>query len=227
MKRIISLIFLLSMTLNAWAWSERGNSGFSIICDDASQNKFYDAYETEYRYGLKPIYPTVNEECSDKQSCLEVSLQMAKELLKRLPADPKNRFNKFTGVKKFALERIESFVKEANFLNDIEILPVNDAGIGFIPKGCTLRQTIVQRIPLFKHDKRYIISNEYWDQLDTQQKAVGIVHEILYGYYGYVQQESLSSEMVRYFNSLVLADEVKTFSEEEYRLFLNRVYYGN
>ncbi|WP_408096743.1 hypothetical protein ACJVC5_17035 [Peredibacter sp. HCB2-198] len=227
MLRITLFISLFSFALNAWSWSERGNSGFSIICEDPSQNMFYDAYETEQRYGLTPIFPEVNEECSDEASCLGVSLNIAKELLQRLPADPKNRFNKYVGVKKFALERIETFTKEANFLNNIEILPVNDAGIGFIPKNCSLRQTIVQRVPLFKHDKRYIISNEYWNQLDTKQKAVGIVHEILYGYYGYIQHESLSSEMVRYFNSLILADEVKTFTEEEYRLFLNRVYYGN
>lgn len=227
MLRITLFISLFSFALNAWSWSERGNSGFSIICEDPSQNMFYDAYETEQRYGLTPIFPEVNEECSDEASCLGVSLNIAKELLQRLPADPKNRFNKYVGVKKFALERIETFTKEANFLNNIEILPINDAGIGFIPKNCSLRQTIVQRVPLFKHDKRYIISNEYWNQLDTKQKAVGIVHEILYGYYGYIQHESLSSEMVRYFNSLILADEVKTFTKEEYRLFLNRVYYGN
>ncbi|WPU63725.1 hypothetical protein [Peredibacter starrii] len=227
MKRIISLIFLFSVTLNAWAWSERGNSGFSIICEDASQNQFYDAYETKFRYGLDPIFPQVNQECSDRASCLEVSLQIARELLNRLPADPRNRFNKNVGIKKFALERIESFTKEANFLDNIEILPINDAGIGFIPKNCDLRQTVVQRVPLFKHDKRYIISNEYWDQLNIQQQAAGIVHEILYGYYGYIQNEAFSSEMVRYFNSLVLANELKSLTEEEYRLFLNRVYYGN
>ncbi|WPU63717.1 hypothetical protein [Peredibacter starrii] len=219
MRRLFSYIALLGFALNAWSYNERGNSGFTIICENPEENKFYDAYEAEHRYYLTPVYPKFKgDSCLTDGQCLDSAIIIAREFLERLPEGE---------LKEHALLRLKDFVLEVNIKNNIEILPVNDIGIGFIPRKCTLRQTIVQRVPIFVEDFRYIIANDYWKLLSTRQKAVGIVHEILYGYYAVLKIQPESSEKVRYLNALVISGKIKNFTEQRYLKTIQQVYSKN
>lgn len=209
---------VLSFAFNAWSYNERGNSGFSLICDIPDKNQFYDSYEAEQRYNLKPVYPESREFCDTESQCLATSMLIARKFLQRLPVD--------SDLRQYALARLANFTIEISIKEDIEILPVNDVGIGFIPRGCKLRQTIVQRVPKFPEDMRYIISKDYWDLLTIQQKAVAIVHEILYGYYAEIKVEPVSSENIRYLNALIISGKIESYSPTKYKKVIEQVY-GN
>lgn len=218
----MKIVFILSIAIlvitNAQAWSEKGNGGNSIICKDPSQNKFYDAYEAEFRYNLRPIYPEKKEACTTDLQCLAVNKMIAKAMLKRLPDfEPK-------AYKKYLLNRLETFDLEASFLEGIELIPTDDVGIGFIPKDCTLHQTVIQRKPIFSKDSYYLISEDYWKQLDNKQRAVGIIHELLYGYYAFVSINPVSSERIRFMNALIISGEIGTYDQKKYTKLLNQVY---
>ncbi|MCM2349026.1 MAG: hypothetical protein NDI69_03330 [Bacteriovoracaceae bacterium] len=207
--RIFILLTLLGFTLNAMAWSERGNGGNSILCENPADNKFYDAYEAEYRYGLKPIFPKIGQACHDDSSCLDQSIAIARNFIGRLPDTNHS-------LKKFLLEKLNKFKAEINLLDGIELFPVNDMGIGFIPKGCELNQTFIQKRPIFPKDKRYIISNDVWKLLSPHQKAVGIVHELLYYYSVSLSRIPDSSEKIRYLNALIISGEITSYTSIEY-----------
>ncbi len=197
MKRLL-LCSLLCFCFQALAWTERGNGGNIIMCDDPSQDKFYDAFEAEYLYGLKPRFPHSN-----------TSLSVARSLIDRIP-EAGHR------LKVFMSHRLSQFESEASFIDNVILLPVNDIGVTLVPKNCTLHQTIIQREPRFKGDKRYIISNDKWKRLTPEHQAVGIIHELLYSYALHLKRPGTTSELIRYFNALIISGEISSFTNNEY-----------
>ncbi|WP_408096739.1 hypothetical protein ACJVC5_17015 [Peredibacter sp. HCB2-198] len=216
MRKLISCFILLALAVNAWSYNERGNSGFTLICDDPQDNKFFDAWEAEHRYGMIPDYPEVTSECYTTSQCLASALVVARKFLKRLPEK--------TDIRDYAFYRISNFMAEVAIKDNIVIIPVDDIGTGMIPKNCTLRQTIVQKEPIFEEDRRYIISNDYWKLLTTEQRGVGIVHEILYGYYSILKIKPINSEKVRYLNALIISGKVEEMSPASFQKVMNQVY---
>lgn len=209
LMKSIFFVSMLCLSLEAYCWVERGNGGNSIICDNPLENKFYDTYEAEFRYGLNPIFPETELACSDERSCLDQSINTVSILIDRLP-----RY--YVNLKEFLYSKLAIFVEEANFLDNIILLPVDDIGTAFIPKGCQIHQTVIQKEPKYQSDKRYMISNDQWKKLSPNQQAAGILHELLY-YYAITMGGSLqSSEGIRFFNSLILSNEIKNFSKKEY-----------
>lgn len=216
MKKLISCIVLLGLTLNAWSYNERGNSGHSIICDDPSQNMFYDFYEAQVRYGLKTVFPEVrNFECTDEINCLTAASVIARKFLRRLPKG---------ALLDFALLRLANFNMEVNIQDNVDLGQVNDIGISIKPKNCEIKQTIIQRAPRFSEEMRYIINNDYWKQISTKQKAIGLVHEVLYGYYDDLKLKPSSSERIRYLNALIISDTIKSYTGRKFDNLLEQVY---
>ena len=218
--KVFFLFSLLCLCLNALAWSERGNGGNSIICDDPSQNKFYDAYEAEFRYGLKPVFPDTRRKCAGGLSCVNLSMRIARVFIDRLPDDADH-------LKKFMNSRVRRFRDDANFLDNINLLPIEDMGTAFVPKNCNLHQTVVQKPPRFPGDYRYIISNDQWKDLSPNHQAVGIIHELLYLYAGHMKQKIEDSEGIRYFNALIISDEISKLSTKQYAYIYRTVFSGN
>lgn len=208
MKKII-LSSLLCLCFHASAWTERGNGGNTLICADHTQDKFYDTYEAESIYGLKPVFPLTDRFCSDHKSCLKLSLSVAQSLIARIP-EAGHR------LKVFMYYRLSNFEAEANFLDNVILLPVNDIGVTVIPRNCTLYQTVIQREPRFRGDKRYIISNDKWKMLTAHHQAVGIIHELLYSYALHIKRQGVNSELIRYFNALIISGEISSYTNNEY-----------
>lgn len=217
MGKFFICLVAVHISLNSWAWTEKGNGGNSVICERPERNKFYDAYEAEYRYQLKPIFPIPDQSCTTTFDCLEKSISVARLLLQRIPKEPSE-------LKNYLLERIEHFSSEVNILDDIILMTISDTGYGFIPRGCQLHQTVIQRPPIFPTDKRYIISNDFWKLLPPNQQAVGIIHELLYSYLLTFTANPTSSERIRYLNTLIISGEIERMSQEDYLKTLRLVF---
>lgn len=218
--KIFFLYSMLCLSFNALAWSERGNGGNSIICDDPSQNKFYDAYEAEFRYGFRPVFPNPDRVCDDEIVCFNQSIELARVLINRIP---EYDFR----LKEFMHSRLRRFGDETNLLNNVVLISIDDMGTAFIPKNCKLHQTVIQKQPRFPGDKRYIISNDQWKKLTSNHQAVGIIHELLYYYSIYMKRSLQNSEGIRYFNGLIISGEISKLSSKEYSDLYNLVFAGN
>lgn len=227
MKFILGLAMsVLLFSFNAYAGgggsgNEQGNGGFVLDCEFSSagycsSTVFYDTYEAETRYSMKPNFDhNIRwKECFDnggyykEEKCLKYSLQVAKALLQRLAAKDQGLYNLIEA-------HLEAFPKEVKFLPDIVIFPTEDMGIGFIPPNRQLRQLVVQHEPIVDEDPRYIISHDLWIKMNPDQQAAAILHEVIYRQ-ALINQTLKSSQMVRYFNALILSDKISEMTPEKY-----------
>lgn len=226
-KVLISLIFLLTVLLPQGGFSrggdgnEQGNGGFVLVCDEENDSMcmsgiFFDVYEAEQRYSLPANFDhqidlqNCTVQSSPENECFDIAISVALFILQRLEAqDPV-----FFSILK---QHLENFKQEAKFLKDIVILPTEDMGIGFLPPDRELAQLVVQHTPIADEDPRYIISRDLWIFMEPNQQASAILHEIIYRQ-ALVKQTLESSQMVRYFNALLLSGKIETLSKEKYKL---------
>lgn len=60
--KLLLISLSLVMSFHALSLTERGNGGSSLLCTESRKNSFYDSFEAEYRYGLKPNFREVSLE---------------------------------------------------------------------------------------------------------------------------------------------------------------------
>lgn len=199
-------------------WADRGNGGDVIICQKDGYS-MYDVYEAESRYGLTPRYPSVTlvEEGDPVEEKWAMTTEIAQKLIDRLKNVDRPRWEKYSSW-------LQTFRAEARFVSNAELFDVPDTGIGFIPPGCELKQLVIQRDPKFPHDRRYIIAMDHWFWLEPQDAAAGVIHELLYREVAAQRPEVRTSEALRYFNALILADEIGKLTPTEYRELTGRIF---
>lgn len=215
----LSLVLVHSATVLAGTdWAERGNGGDVIVCQKDGHT-MYDAYEAQERYGLTPRYPSVTPapEGDPVEEKWAMTAEIAQKLIDRLMNVDRLRWEKYSAW-------LQTFRAEARFVSNAELFDVPDTGIGFIPPGCELKQLVIQRDPKFPHDRRYIIAMDHWLWLEPQDAAAGVIHELLYREVATLRPEVRTSEALRYFNALILADEIAKLTPAEYRDLTDRVF---
>ncbi|WP_413570075.1 hypothetical protein ACLWBD_06225 [Bdellovibrio sp. HCB117] len=211
MKSFLFLTTFFFLSLSAARSTEFGNGGKGIVCPAAKTVQFYDTYESVQRYVLIPYLKDMNlsvchipevEGWEILVPCLSKSIDLALESLQRVkPFDP---------VFVTELERLlHRFVTEAQFI-DGELFPTTDAGIGFIPQGCELKQLAVQHVSQFKNDSSYFISKPLWTQLSIADRVALLIHEVVYKRALQITPNISSSENVRYYSSYILSTSALT-----------------
>lgn len=113
----------------------------------------------------------------------------------------------------------KSFESETNFIVNEQIIQVPDVGPAFIPIGCQLVQTAVQQDPELPEDFRYTIRKDIWDAMDADNKAILVLHEMIYReVLGQETEQGAgqNSKLVRYFNGYIASDKLKTDSLNAY-----------
>ncbi|MBO9666732.1 MAG: hypothetical protein J7501_07940 [Bdellovibrio sp.] len=220
MKILVLLVTLFSSSLLS-ASTEFGNGGNAIVCADGSAF-MYDAVEATHRYSMLLYFPqdtAAPKNCAvmmgNKVVC-DTGTLTAKALVARLKTLDPELEAKLQVI-------IDSFWAEAQFTIG-DLLPVNDTGLGFTLAGCTLRQLAIQHEPIFPEDSRYFINYHIWNALDDGNKAVMIVHEALYNYALQLNPSLNTSERLRYFNSLIMADRLKNMTPEKYQAIKAKVF---
>ena len=227
---VFSVLFFSTMSFalggGSGSGNEQGNGGFVLKNIDNnlhSEVVFYDTYEAEQRYSLVPIFNhgIAWHQCSESENrpiyapqytakkCLNYALDVALYILKRLEAQDQSLYST---LKSFLF----TFPAEARFLRNITIFPTEDMGIGFIPPKKELKQLVVQHDPVVDEDARYIISDDLWINMNPDQQAAAILHEIIYRQ-ALRQQDLKSSQMVRYFNALLLSGKISLLTPEKYQ----------
>lgn len=217
-NKIFFLVFVASYAHASpqfYDWTEKGNGGDAVICLDTSKNQMYDAFEAEIRHGLSPQFPpSLAEDTSAMPGYsgfqdLDEALRIAGIIIDRAQQTDLSLHKKL----KTALLLFRNRVR---FVAHTNLIDVEDMGMAFLPNDCVIRQLVIQRRPIFPSDRLYTIALDYWKTLNIQNKAVAISHEVLYTV-ALSSRKMESSEAVRYFNALLLADKLKDLEKEDYR----------
>jgi hypothetical protein len=75
-----------------------------------------------------------------------------------------------------------------------------------LPKNCELKQIAIQIRNPDLFDKRYVINQDLWNSLDTDNQAALVLHEIIYRMA--IEQGASDSVGARLINSLIFSDTV-------------------
>lgn len=221
LNSIVSLILLMIPLKFAHAepevadWTEKGNGGDVIVCQDASKNKMYDAFEAEVRHGFQLHLPPSNWPSSTLLANysgledLDEALRISAIIIGRVQQKDPLLYEKLE-------QTLSAFKGRVRFVGNTDLIDIEDMGVGFIPHNCTIQQLVIQRRPKFPTDRLYTVALDYWQTLTIQHKAVAIVHEVIY-HVALKAHPTNSSESVRYFNALLLGDKLKDLSLTDYR----------
>lgn len=216
-KKLISFIFTVFVSvlapLQSQAIGRVGNGGNVIVClkpgsgecygRDKHEAAFYDTFEAEIRYKIKPL--SMYYYVVDPSSAADYAARLLQPIFK-YDKEMANVLNSY----------IASFYADANFVAGIQLMPIPDTGISFIPYHSELRQLVVQREPISALDKRYVISKDLWDLMSNADQAHAMLHEVMYRYALEQKHEVESSEYIRYFNALVISGEVSKLTQKEF-----------
>lgn len=99
-------------------------------------------------------------------------------------------------------------------LSDLTFPDIPDSNHFPLPSNCALRQAAIQQVKVVPHDKKYLINKDVWDYLDENQRAVLVLHEIVYG--EALRHGHETSQKSRYFGSLLFSDEIQKMDESAY-----------
>lgn len=110
-------------------------------------------------------------------------------------------------------DRVASFNAEALFLPNIRLSPASSAGSITTPVGCEVIGVGGQKTPVYVEDKRYVVDQDIWKELDSDHQAVMILGMVL-------QREFSDLAFSRYFNSYLFSDKLTQMTGEQYRSLL-------
>lgn len=185
MKAII-LVFTLFAQLS-WAGGDiEGNGGDVVVCP--GKNPFMlDILEAKYN-GFKV-------DLGDSNLSVEKKLELAIARMRmQLPV--------FADNLSFYLNK---FKEESVFLDDVTLVDIPDSQHVALPTGCHLQQIAIFEDLGIPHRKVYTIDNDLWEMMDNDNKAILILHEVIYRS-AYNHNNSIRS---RYINGLIFSSFFK------------------
>jgi hypothetical protein len=199
---LLAGILLLPVLSNA---NEKGNGGKGVVCRDGSGKvlsaRLLDFFEADTR-GIKI-------DLGDATLSYQQKIGFA---LKRLDALDHFRSIRYTA-------RVSDFMSDQNtkFLSGVTLESTEDSYEIAIPAGCAVEQLIVRKPPQFTEDRLWTVSQDLWNDLDDNNKAGLVLHEIVY-------DEVLTQPVnpqdnsinARYYNSYLSSDKFSSMKLNDY-----------
>ena len=198
MKTLLPMILIMTSHF-ALAGNEIGNGGDVIVCKkNAKINKveFFDLFEGRERRGLKYNLGAANLPWEKK---VEIILQRVRQISPQ-------RAERYAGW-------FKTFISDSEFITSGKLIDIPDTGDGWIPPNCDIEQIVVRRDTHFPNEKIFLVSAELWNFLDNDNKAALVTHElILRELMTNEDHTHKSSVFARYFNEMVIADALSSYS---------------
>ncbi|UYL07807.1 hypothetical protein B9G69_012200 [Bdellovibrio sp. SKB1291214] len=207
-KFLVSVLLVGSIAFPtmAQAWTYVGNAGNVVLCKDTVMG-FYDRFEMALRYKWDWKRAGVGRAYNSERP-VEVSIAAAYlERIKNLSPALYTELNTY----------LSTFIEDANFVDGYLPSVVDDSGVVVLPeKDCTLELLIVQRPAKFPKKTYYTINKIYWDKLQAQDRAVAILHELIYRVILVRGKNPATSEGVRMVNEVILSAKTAEMSAEQF-----------
>ncbi|MAF90432.1 MAG: hypothetical protein CL674_04100 [Bdellovibrionaceae bacterium] len=203
--KLFSFLFFFLVCLSVFAGDRKGNGGDVLICEKGSPFHLWslDWYEMEHRYNLVPKFPGHSSEVKN-----------ALVILNRIKEKSPRRYERLTSL-------VEEFYYRSKFSKH-PLSDVRDSGVYEIPPECGLSQVINQNTDILPASKYYLIDENLWQKLTVPMKTSLILHEAIY------KLESFkTSENLRKYLSLLIADQFSSFSIKKYNESLAALGFSN
>ncbi|MBX3032494.1 MAG: hypothetical protein KF865_01120 [Bdellovibrionaceae bacterium] len=107
-----------------------------------------------------------------------------------------------------------AFRQEAAFVRGKVLSDIPDSDELFLERNCRKEQIIIQKDPKFDQDPRYVIDADLWAAISDDDRAALILHELIWREMRVAG--AVNSVPVRYFNSLIFGDRLKSLSSRDY-----------
>lgn len=186
---------ILELVRSTWE-HEVGNGGDAVVCDDG-RVLMLDLYEGATRYGF--TYDWLSNAASP--------LENVEQVLSHWRAIDPILVDRFS-------QEASAFFQNANFLSDVVLTDIPDSQHIAIPNGCAIKQIAIRREPSFPREKRYTVSQDLWDAMDSANRAGLILHELIYNWA--VTQGHENSINARYLSAFLASTDYSTISPKEY-----------
>jgi hypothetical protein len=204
---ILASLVLTSVNVLARGGDYKGNGGAVIHCPNKLvPYEVVDLYEMRAAHGL-PI----------KFAAGSTYTEILENMFQRIARLNPSRAQMYRGF-------LQSFMTESSMIEnaDLTILPGED-GWGPIEKDCSREQAIVQFITPNLAGKRYFVAKDLWNELNEQNKAALVLHELIYREGLQPQTQFANSIGVRYLNGVYHSEIFETLSLAKYFETLDKV----
>jgi hypothetical protein len=118
-----------------------------------------------------------------------------------------------------------NFFDGVTFTNE-KLEPTPDVDPSILPKGCAIEQIAIQNKntskEVFEHGPIVVINKILWDFMSVEQRAILVLHEIIYHEANISPQES--AEPIRYFNQLLFSGKISTLDSDDYVIALKAMH---
>lgn len=192
MNTLILIISFFVATQSFADGNRVGNGGMGIICKTKPTATLLDFYEGDY----------VPSGAGDANSILKVRFASLKKL------DPKRS--------EIFLKRAEEIRPEFEFRSGVKLSSTGDSAHLFVPKAknCRLSQLIIRRENPSSGVKRFLVDQELWNQLSTENQAGLIAHEVIYEYFFKLGEGD--SRHARQYNLKLFNGELAAMNPDQY-----------
>lgn len=116
---------------------------------------------------------------------------------------------------------LDTFFAEAEIAAHLHLPEIPDEAAVHMPgDDCRITQLAMQQTPALPQDKRYVIRKEIWDQLDNDNQAALMLHEIIFREARELDQ--VDSPVVRFYNSQLITDQFHGMNYQQYQSFMDQ-----
>jgi antitoxin component YwqK of YwqJK toxin-antitoxin module len=201
---LLFLTIFKNLTLAANGGRTVGNGGDVLKCSLPLNHFEYivlDWYEGKEISGL-------NINLGGPTLSLEDKLNLALKRLVRLSPKRAVRYE----------QHLLSFFSEVKWLTNGTLIDIPDSDHKTIPNNCQIFQIANQSPPILPTEKRYIIDQNLWVNLDDDQKAALILHEVIYR--EAIEIGHINSISTRVLNELIISTNIDDLSVFEFTKIL-------
>ena len=193
-------ILLLVCGAAAQANDRIGNGGGVIVCPNGSGGFNYellDLYMARTQFHL--VADFAGAQGKPYEEIVDAVLSRFAILSPKRAAKYRDGFN--------------NFLANTEFKAGVKLVFIPDTGSQDIPSSCELLQVAVQKNinDILPGEKRIVVAKDIWDQMDEENKAALVLHELIYGE---LMDTVPNARYVRYFNGHLLA---QNFLQVDYR----------
>jgi len=181
-----------------------GNGGDVLECKETGQSKSYELLDF-YEGRTIRHWP---RQMGSKDGSVKNKIQFVLKNLERLSPERARKY----------MRQASRFTEDTLFLEGANLEDISDSDHIAIPRKCRIRQIANQSEPVLETDKRYVIDATLWRELDSDNQAGLILHEIIY-------REALelghsNSVSVRLLNALISSSHIQELSVEQFTRIL-------
>jgi hypothetical protein len=200
---ILAILIFLSLSSKVLAQNRVGNGGDVIVCSETAKKSKVD---------LLDFYEAEGKQIESTKPYAEI-VKGRIDFLKQLSPDLGRQY----------LERWLKVQKDVDFRSDIELVDVKDSNHLFEPtdKRCQLKQIAIRRNITSDNQKRFIVSLNYWKQMQAVHQAGLLMHEMIYEHF--FQLGENDSVKARAFNAFLFSPDFEKANPDDLWKFIKNL----